>query len=110
MSPVWTSAIRWRYRVSMFGDHSQAQINEAQKQHWLAAKGRGKTRFICREAIKTILIWLIVLPAVQVFQYHGRWFSPQFFLIWFILLPIFLLGGYLTGTWRWKDLEKKYPD
>lgn len=94
----------------MFGSHSQAQINEAQRKHWLVVKGRGKTRFVCREAIKTILIWLIVLPAVQVFQYHGRLFSQQFLLIWFIILPIFLLGGYLTGTWRWKDLEKKYPE
>ena len=90
--------------------NNQAQINQVQRKNWLERKARGKTRFIWREAIKTILIWLIVLPAVQMFQYHGRLFSPQFFLIWFIMLPIFLLGGYLTGRWRWKDLEKKYPE
>jgi hypothetical protein len=27
-----------------------------------------------------------------------------------IILPIFLLGGYLTGSWKLKDLEKKYPE
>jgi hypothetical protein len=90
--------------------NSQAQINQAQRKNWLERKARGKTRFIWREAIGSILIWLIVLPAVQVFEYHGRLFSPQFLVIWLIMLPIFLLGGYLTGSWRWKDLEKKYPE
>jgi hypothetical protein len=28
----------------------------------------------------------------------------------FIMLAIFLLGGYLTGRWRWTDFEKKYPE
>ena len=68
------------------------------------------TRFIWREAIASILIWLIVLPAVQVFGNHGHLLSLQFAVIWLIMLPIFLLGGYLTGSWEWKDLEKKYPE
>ena len=89
---------------------SPAQINLGQRKNWLECKARGKTRFICREAIGSILIWLIVLPAVQVFEYHGHLFSPQFLVVWFITLPIFLSGGYLTGSWRWKDLEKKYPE
>jgi hypothetical protein len=56
------------------------------------------------------MIWLVVLPAVQMLQYHGQLFSSQFIIGWLILLPIFLLGSYLTGNWRWKDFEKKYPD
>jgi hypothetical protein len=89
---------------------NEAQIREAQRKHWLDAKARGKTRFIWREAIGSILIWLVVLPAVQVFQYHGHLFSLQFVVIWLIMLPIFLLGGYLTGSWKWKDFEKKYTE
>lgn len=27
-----------------------------------------------------------------------------------IVLPIFLLGGYLTTVWRWQDFKKKYPE
>jgi len=27
-----------------------------------------------------------------------------------ILLPIFLLGAYLTAHWQWQDLQKKYPE
>ena len=32
------------------------------------------------------------------------------FLISLIMLPIFLLGGYLTAHWQWQDLQKKYPE
>jgi hypothetical protein len=46
---------------------------------------------------------------VEVFGNHGHPSSLQFVVIWVIMLPIFLLGGYLTGSWKWKDLEKKYP-
>jgi hypothetical protein len=94
----------------MFKSHSQAQINEAQRKYWLDAKARGRTRFIWRDAIGSILIWLIVLPAVEVFGNHGHLFSLQFVVIWLIMLPIFLVGGYLAGSWKWKDLEKKYPE
>ena len=27
-----------------------------------------------------------------------------------VVLPIFLLGGYLTAVWQWRDFEKKYPE
>ena len=89
---------------------SQAQLNHAQREYWLGARARGKTRFLWREAMGSLLIWLIVIPAVEVFQYHGHLFSLQFVGIWLIMLPIFLLGGYLTGSWKWKDFEKKYPE
>jgi hypothetical protein len=74
----------------MSKSYNQAQINEAQNKYWLDAKARGKTRFIWREAIGTILIWLIVLPAVQVFANHERVFSLQFVVIWLTMLPISL--------------------
>ena len=94
----------------MFRSHNQTQINETQRKYWLDAKARGRTRFIWRDAIGSILIWLVVLPAVQVFGNHGPLFSRQFVVIWLITLPIFLVGGYLTGSWKWKDLVKKYPE
>jgi hypothetical protein len=90
--------------------HSHAQIDDAYRKNWLDAKARGKTRFVWREAIGSILIWLVVLPAVEIFEHRGQWFSPLFLTLWLVILPIFLLGGYLTGNWRWKDLEKKYPE
>jgi len=27
-----------------------------------------------------------------------------------LMLPIFLLGGYLAAVWQWHDFEKKYPE
>jgi hypothetical protein len=94
----------------MFKGSSPARINEAQRMSWQDAKARGKTRFIWREAIETLLIWLIVVPAVEVFGKHVHLFSLQFLIVWLITLPIFILGGYLTGSWKWKDYDKKYPE
>jgi hypothetical protein len=90
----------------MFKSHSQ--VNEAQRKHWRDAKARGKTRFIWRETMGSLLFWLIVSPVVQVFGNHVQLFSLQFVVICLATLPIFVLGGYLTGNW--KDLEKKYPE
>ena len=93
----------------MFKSYSQAQISEVQRKHWRDAKAQGKTRFIWREVIGGLLIWLIVSPVVQVLN-HGQLFSLQTVVICLTMLPIFLVGGYLTGNWEWKDLEKKYPE
>lgn len=94
----------------MFKKFSQAALNQSERKYWADAKARGRPRFILREATGSTLIWLIVLPAVQVLGHHENVFSRQFVMIWLIMLPIFLLGGYLTAGWRWKDFEKKYPE
>jgi hypothetical protein len=94
----------------MFKGPSQATIDEAQRKVWADAKARGRTRFIWREAIGSILIWLIVLPFGWVFGIHGQLLTLQFVVIWLIMFPVFLLGGCLTGSWKWKDFEKKYPE
>jgi len=94
----------------MFKSFSHEQRTEAGRKYWVTAKALGRTRFIWRDAIGTILIWLFVVPAVWVFGNHGQLFSLEFVVIWLIMLPIFLVGGYLTGSWRWKDFEKKYPE
>jgi hypothetical protein len=55
------------------------------------------------------MFWLIVLPAVEVFAVHVS--SLRLIVSsGLIMLPVFLLGGYLTGRWRWDDFEKKYPN
>jgi hypothetical protein len=84
----------------MFKSYSQTEINEAQREYWRDAKARGKTCFIWREAIGSILVCLIVLPAVRILGNHGHFFSLQFVVIWLIMLPVFSLGGYLTGSWK----------
>jgi hypothetical protein len=91
----------------MFGRYT-----EIERLDWLQAKARGRNRFIWRRGVlPTLLIWLIVLPAVSVFGDHRSSFSLRpTVLIMLVMLPICLLGGYLEGVWKWKDLEEKYPD
>jgi hypothetical protein len=99
-----------RYRSSMFMRHSQAEINKLERQSASWQKERGKRRFIWREVIGSVLMWLIVLPSAQVLANHGSLLTGNFPTAWLIMLPIFLLGGYLTGRWKWQDLEKKYQN
>jgi hypothetical protein len=96
-----------RYRS---GVDNLAQGNEADRKNWIAAKARGKTRFIWREAMRGTLVGLVYLPAVQAFANRGHVFSLQFLVIWLITLAICLLGGYLTGRWRWDEFETKYRE
>jgi len=95
----------------MFPRHSQAEINKLERQSASMQKARGKTRFIWRETIGSVVIlWLITMPVVEVLANHRRLFSLNFLVAWLSMLPIILLGGYLAGRWKWQDLEKKYPD
>lgn len=90
----------------MFKSHA-----ETERKHWLDSKARGKNRFIWREGVlPTLLTWLIIVPVVE-FGDHLHSFSVRTTVfIGLITLPIMLLGGYLQGRWRWKDLKKKYPE
>ena len=77
--------------------------------YWLQTKEQGRTRFIRLEVLRSVLFWLVLMPVLDLF---GTPRSPWRFtvLVNLITLPIFVLGGYLEGRWRWADLEKKYPD
>jgi hypothetical protein len=81
---------------------------QAERKYRLQTKARGKRWFLWREVIGSLLFWLIIEPAVEAFGGHAHPFSVGFFFIWLVLLPIFVLGGYLTGSWRWNDFERKY--
>jgi len=71
---------------------------------------RERTRFVWREALKQMLVsWLLVPPVVYAFGSKGHVLSLEFLTIWLILLPVCLLGGYLTGKWKWQDFERKNP-
>ena len=85
---------------------------EANRKYWLHSKAQGKSRFIWREGVlPTLLTWFVVVPVVEIFGDHARSFSLRTTaLIGVVTLPIMLFGGYLTGGWRWKDFEKKFPE
>lgn len=82
---------------------------EAEKQYWFQAKAAGRNRFIRREVLENLLFWLISITALDLFVFRNRPFSTQSVLIDLIMLPVFLLEGFLRGKWRWRDLDKKYP-
>jgi len=85
---------------------------EAERKYWVRSKTQGKYRFIWREGVPpTLLTWLVVVPVVEVFGDHAHSFSLRTTVfIGVVTLPIMLFGRYLTGSWRWKDFEKKYPE
>jgi hypothetical protein len=56
----------------------------------------------------SLLLWF-VMSAAQVFVDRNRSLRPALFAC-LIMLPIFVFYGYLNAGWKWRDLQKKYPD
>jgi hypothetical protein len=82
-----------------------------ERNYWLQTKARGKSRFIWREVLGSLVICLLVVLGLETIGDRRHSFSVRSaVLAGLIILPISLLGGYLTGVWKWKDLEKKYPE
>jgi hypothetical protein len=93
----------------MFKRFTTGQRNALLRAHWLRTKAQGRTRFIRREVVFSFLFWLTLTPAVEVFAVRVS--SVRLIAFSSLLtLPIFLVGGYLGGRWKWIDLEKKYPE
>lgn len=85
------------------------KYNEAERAYWAQAKVQGKRRFILHEMLFNIILWVgvtVVLP----FTDRPRPSLQSLSRIAITMLPIFLLGGYLSGKWKWSDFEKKHPD
>lgn len=83
------------------------------REEWLRTKARGKKRFIWREMLWSLPIWFAVVfgvPAIEAYRNHSHFSLLSEVFIGLILLPILLLGTYLTARWTWKDFEKKYPE
>jgi hypothetical protein len=97
--------------------HSEAEINRLMREAWLQTKARGKNRFVLREMLWSLPIWFGVVfgvPALEALANHTpfsvRLMLSEYWTVFLIVLAIFLLGGYLTGRWKWTDFEKKYPE
>ena len=69
----------------------------------MRVRAHGKKRFVIQQCLEILFAWLLMLA---VFSIRDRFHL----VIWLSLLPVLFLWGYLRGRWRWKDLEKKYPD
>jgi hypothetical protein len=82
---------------------------EFERRYWHLARERGKGRFILREMLGAFLQWAVLATAFLLFR--DRPFTLQsIVLVDVVLLPVFLLWGYLNAGWKWNELEKKFPD
>jgi len=87
----------------------QQRAAEFERRYWHLVKEAGKSRFVRREVLGAFLQWAILAAAFFLFRDHP--FSiERIGLADLALLPVFLVWGYLKAGWKWKDMEKKYPE
>jgi hypothetical protein len=85
------------------------KYNEAERDFWAQTKAQGERRFILREMVFNIILWPGI-TAVLPFADRPRPSSLRSVVLTaVVMLPIFWLGGYLSGKWKWSDFKKKYP-
>ena len=82
---------------------SSSQIGRKQ---WQAAKATGKTQFLVRGVVGSLATGLIILLGLSLLRTQT---FRRGIVLALVMLPIFVVGGYLTASWQWQDLEKKYP-
>ncbi len=88
-------------------DHKK--YNEAERAYWAHTKAQGKRRFIVREMAFNIILWLGITGVLPFTDRPVR--TPRSVAsMAVVMLPIFMLGGYLSAKWKWSDFEKKYPE
>jgi len=82
--------------------------SQIERKQWLEAKAAGKARFVRRGILGSLVNGAVVLLGLALLDpshsFRDR-IVPAF-----VVLPIFLLGGYLTSVWQWQDFEKKFPE
>jgi cell division protein FtsW (lipid II flippase) len=84
--------------------------SQIERKQWQEAKAAGRDRFIWRQMLYVLVFGLILIPTLDLLAFKTNPLSTQNVVIDLILLPVFLLGGYLEGKWRWQDFEKKYSE
>ena len=77
---------------------------ELESQSRLMTDETGRSRFIWRRMLYSLAFWLILMPLLDLLVFKTDPLSLQNIVIDFILLPVYLLGGYLEGKWKWQDL------
>lgn len=82
--------------------------SQIERKQWLETKAAGKARFVRRGMLGSLVIGLVVLVGLALFD-SSHSFSESV-VPSLVMLPIFLLGGYLTAVWQWQDFEKKHPE
>lgn len=93
----------------MFGKGTTAERNQAIRQYLLITKEKGKLHFLRRATIESVLLGLSVSVITELLGSRASALSLRgAVVIGSVVLSICAIGGYLTGTWKWKDLEKQF--
>lgn len=82
--------------------------SQIERKQWLEAKTVGKARFVRRGMLGSLVIGLVILVGLALFDSAHSF--RESVVPSLVMLPIFLLGGYLTALGQWQDFEKKYPE
>lgn len=82
--------------------------SQIERKQWLEVKAAGKARFLRRGMMGSLAIGLVVLLGLALMDRSHAF--AETIVPDLVMLPIILLGGYLSAVWQWKDFEKKYPD
>lgn len=84
--------------------------NQAVGAYSAQTKTQRKRRFILRDMVSNIILWLGITVVVG-FTDHPRPNSVRSVAtLAIVMLPIILLGGYLSAKWKWSDFEKKHSE
>ena len=90
---------------TLFRVLSSSQI---QRKQWLEAKAGGKARFVRRGMVGSLVLGSVVLLGIALSDSSHS--LRESVVPSLLMLPIFLLGGYLAAVWQWQDFEKRYPE
>lgn len=84
--------------------------SQIERKQWLEAKAAGRNRFIWRQVLYVLVFGSTLMPILDLLAFKTNPLSEQNVVTDLILLPVFLLGGYLEGKWKWRDFEKRYAE
>jgi len=85
-----------------------SKASQIEQKYWQDTKAAGKGRFVMRGMLFSLVQGIVILLGLALLDRSHS--ARAHFLISLIVLPVFLLGGYLTRHWKWQDLQKKYPE
>ena len=87
-----------------------SKATQIEQKYWRETKAAGKGRFVRRGMLGSFVTGITILLVLASLDRSPAHSVKADLLISLIMLPIFLLGGYLTAHWQWQDLQKKYPE
>ena len=82
---------------------------QSERHHWQYIKAAGKGRFVRRWMLGSLVSGVVILLGLALLD-RSPLHSARVDFLMVIVLPIFLLVGYLTANRRWQDLEKKFSE